>query len=157
MKKILFVCLAAGLFACGTSDQKAADGSALTGDTKTGGLTASPKADAVIDTANFTKIQWLDSISSNLGNIKEGQVVEVSYRFRNAGSKPLIFASVSASCGCTVPEKPEKPYAPGEEGVIKAKFDSKGRAHGEAQKMVYVQANTDPSMTTLNFKVNITD
>jgi len=149
MKKILFVCLAAGLFACGTNDQKTAG----TADA----MSAEDKSKAVLDTANFTSIQWLDSINSNLGNIKEGQVVEVTYRFRNSGSKNLIFASVSASCGCTVPEKPEKPYAPGEEGVIKAKFDSKGRPHGEAQKMVYVQANTDPSMTTLSFKVNITE
>ncbi|RYY62363.1 MAG: DUF1573 domain-containing protein [Chitinophagaceae bacterium] len=148
MKKILFVCLAAGLFACGTNDKKVSNAD---------GMTAEEKSKAVIDTANFTTIQWLDSTNSMLGNIKEGQVVEVTYRFRNSGTKNLIFASVSASCGCTVPEKPEKPYAPGEEGVIKAKFDSKGRPHGEAQKMVYVQANTNPSMTTLSFKVNITE
>ncbi|MET0635038.1 MAG: DUF1573 domain-containing protein [Chitinophagaceae bacterium] len=147
MKKILFVCLTAGLFACGAADKKA-------GQTV---LTPEQQTNAATDTANFTTIQWLDSTNSNLGTIKEGQVVEVSYRFRNSGTKNLIFASVNASCGCTVPEKPEKPYAPGEEGVIKAKFDSKGRPHGEAQKMVYVQANTDPSTTTLSFKVNITE
>ena len=145
MKKILFVFLAAGLFACGTTDKKP------------GTLTADEQTKSATDTANFTSIQWLDSINTNLGNIKEGQVVEVAYRFRNSGTKNLVFSNVSASCGCTVPEKPEKPYAPGEEGVIKAKFDSKGRPHGEAQKMVYVEANTNPSTTTLSFKVNINE
>ena len=154
MKKILFVCLAAGLFACANNDtnagNKLVDGPAATTD-------GDKASNALTDSANFTTIQWLDSINSNLGNIKEGQVVEVAYRFRNSGTKNLIFANVSASCGCTVPEKPEKPYAPGEEGVIKAKFDSKGRGHGEMQKMVYVQANTNPATTTLSFKVNIAE
>ena len=146
MKKILFVFAAAGLFACGTTDKKV--GSSLTNvDSKK----------IVTDSANFTTILWLDSINADLGKVKEGQVVEVSYRFRNAGTKNLIFTSVSASCGCTVPEKPEKPFAPGEEGVIRAKFDSKGRPHGQALKNVYVEANTNPSSQSLSFKVDITD
>ena len=41
-----------------------------------------------------------------------------------------------ASCGCTVPEKPEKPFAPGEEGVIKAKFDSHGTSIGRNKKIL---------------------
>lgn len=146
MKKILFFVTVAGLVACGTSDKKAAPE-----------LTEITKKTALNDTANYTSIQWLDSINTNLGNIKEGQVVEVSYRFRNSGNKNLIFTSVTASCGCTVPEKPEKPFAPGEEGTIRAKFDSKGRPHGEAQKNVFVEANTNPSSQSLTFKVNITD
>ena len=111
----------------------------------------------VTDTASLTSIEWLDSTDLSLGKIPEGKVVEVAYRFRNKGSRPLVFENVSASCGCTVPEKPEKPYAPGEEGVIKAKFDSKGRPHGEAHKMVYVDANTRPKTTQLSFRVEITD
>jgi hypothetical protein len=90
--------------------------------------------------------------------VKEGQVVEVSYRFKNTGDKNLIIQNVSASCGCTVPEKPEKPFAPGEEGTVRAKFDSKGRPHGEARKEVYVNANTKPEQQhVLTFKVEITD
>jgi hypothetical protein len=69
-----------------------------------------------------------------------------------------VIANVSASCGCTVPEKPEKPFAPGEEGVIKAKFDSKGRPRGETRKEVFVTANTSPeNLTPLSFRVEITD
>ena len=147
MKKLLFVICVAGLFACQTADKK------------TGAvLTQEEKDKAARDSANFTTIEWLDSTVKDLGQIKEGQVVEVSYRFKNTGDKPLIIAGVSASCGCTVPEKPEKPIAPGREDVIKAKFDSKGRPKGENRKDVFVTANTKPqSSTQLSFKVVITE
>ena len=147
MKKLyILLAVTAGLFACQTVDKKA-----------TPELTAEAKEKVIKDSANFTSIQWLDSTFKDLGKVKEGQSVEVSFRFKNTGTKPLIIVNVSASCGCTVPEKPEKPYAPGEEGVIKAKFDSRGRPKGEARKTVYVDANTSPVQHQLNFKVDITE
>ena len=147
MKKVLIVLCVAGLFACQTADEKTSLA-----------LTQEQKDKAATDSANFTTIEWLDSTVKDLGQIKEGQVVEVSYRFKNTGDKPLIIAGVSASCGCTVPEKPEKPIAPGQEEVIKAKFDSKGRPKGENRKDVFVTANTKPqSSTQLSFKVVITE
>lgn len=97
--------------------------------------------DAASDTANFTSIQWLDSSHQELGKVMEGQVVEVSWHFKNSGTKPLIISNASASCGCTVAEKPEEPVAPGGKGIIKAKFDSHNR-QGAQRKDVYVLANT---------------
>lgn len=121
-------------------------------------LTQEEKDNASRDSSNFTTIQWLDSTYKDLGKVKEGQVVEVSYRFRNNGDKNLVIANVTASCGCTVPEKPEKPFSPGEEGVIKAKFDSEGRGKGETRKEVFVTANTKPeNLTQLSFRVEITE
>lgn len=149
MKRLFFVVIvSASLLACNTADKKASEGPALTQE---------DKSKASRDSANYTEIQWLDSSFVDLGKVKEGQVVEVKYRFKNSGTKNLIIANVSASCGCTVPEKPEKPYAPGEEGVIRAKFDSKGRPHGEARKSVYVEANTPTRNYELSFRVEITD
>lgn len=146
MKKLyILLAVTAGLFACQTVDKKGAP------------MDADARQKATRDSANFTSIQWLDSTFIDLGKVKEGQVVEVSFRFKNTGEKNLVIANVSASCGCTVPEKPEKPYAPGEEGVIKAKFDSRGRPKGEARKTVYVDANTSPVQHQLNFKVDITE
>lgn len=147
MKKLLFVLVAAGLFACQSADKPIENE-----------LTQAQEDSATTDSTDFTTIQWLDSTYRDLGKVKEGQVVEVSFRFKNTGTKNLVIANVSASCGCTVPEKPEKPFAPGEEGVIKAKFDSKGRPHGETRKEVFVTANTSPeNLTPLSFRVEITD
>ena len=138
--KQVFAILAASLllWSCQEADSKAGEAA---GDTKDGG--------------NYTTIQWVDSINQDLGKIKEGQVIEISYRFKNAGEKNLIIEDVRASCGCTVPEKPEKPFAPGEEGVIRAKFDSKGRV-GPQNKTVTVQSNTAPQREYyLTFKVEV--
>jgi hypothetical protein len=100
---------------------------------------------ALEDSVNFTAIHWLDSTYQDLGKVEEGQVVDVAFRFKNTGDKPLIISNVSTSCGCTtIPEKPKGPFAPGEEGVIKAKFDSKNMA-GERVREVFVSANTKKS------------
>jgi hypothetical protein len=86
-----------------------------------------------------TTIEVLDSLY-DFGKIKEGAVAEFSFRFRNTGDKPLVIESASASCGCTVPEKPEKPIMPGEMGFIKVSFNSQGRV-GVQNKQVTVIAN----------------
>ncbi|MEJ7912344.1 MAG: DUF1573 domain-containing protein [Chitinophagaceae bacterium] len=109
---------------------------------------------AASDSANFTQIQWVDSIHQQLGSVKEGSVVEVSWKFKNTGSKPLIVSNVNASCGCTVAEKPEAPIAPGAEGVIRAKFDSKDRM-GTQRKDVYVLTNTGKEPQQLSFAVAV--
>jgi hypothetical protein len=147
MKNLLIILASIlGLSACNPADEKKDPVP----------LTEEQKAVATSDTANFTSIEWLDSTYTDLGKIKEGQVVEISYRFRNSGTKNLIITNVSAGCGCTIPEKPEEPIAPGQEGTIKAKFDSKNRK-GENRKDVFVQANTNPRDMTLTFRVEVTD
>ena len=109
---------------------------------------------AMEDTMNYTSIQWLDSTYLDLGKLKEGKEVEISYRFKNSGDKNLVIQNVTAGCGCTVPEQPEKPYSPGEEGVIKAKYNGSG--HGEIRKEIVVIANTKPSKAqTLTFRAEM--
>src|SRR6185436_9886139 len=152
MKKAFFiwsvVILAA---ACNSNDKTAANDNQ-----KKDSLSEAQKNSAVTDSANYTTIQWVDSSFHNYGKIKEGEVLEVSFKFKNTGNKPLVISSVTASCGCTVPEKPEKAFAPGEEGTIRAKFDSNGKS-GLQQKTVYVTANTAPTKDfQLNFSVEVT-
>lgn len=134
------------IVACKTGDKKS---------TENIKLSREDREKSIKDTANFTTIQWLDSTSKNMGQIQEGQQVEVAYRFKNTGTKNLVIADVTAGCGCTVPEKPEKPYAPGEEGVIKARFDSRDKS-GTVNKQIYVTANTNEhNPMVLNFSAEI--
>jgi len=142
MKKglIIFISLAA-LAACNTSGTKT---TAVAG-----------TGNALKDTTHFTTIQWLDSIHRNLGTVVEGDLVEVTFRFKNTGTSPLIITSVTASCGCTIPETPKEPFAPGAEGLIKAKFNSQNRA-GTNHKQVYVTANTKPdNLQQLEFTIDV--
>ena len=147
MKKItLLFLLAASLMACKSGDKKAVNAP--------DNLSAEEKQKVLNDTSNFTSIEWLDPMVQNLGKLVKDQSIEVSFRFKNSGSKILLIESVTAQCGCTIPEKPEKPFAPGEEGIIKAKFNGSGQ--GTISKQIYVKANTCPSKDhTLTFTGDI--
>ena len=146
MKKILIISLcAASLLACKNNDKKVI---------KLSPDDSARVANAMKDSADYTSIQWLDSTYVDLGKQPEGKTIEMSYRFKNTGSKSLVIESVTAQCGCTIPEKPEKPVAPGEEGLIKAKYNGSG--HGEVRKEVYVTANTKPDTKfTLSFRTEM--
>jgi len=110
---------------------------------------------AVNDSANFTNLQWVDSTFQDLGKVTEGQVVDISWHLKNTGTKPLVIADVRPGCGCTVADKPTQPIAPGEESIIRAKFDSKNQSDGEHRKNVTVIANTKDNTYILSFKVDI--
>ena len=44
------------------------------------------------------------------------------FRFTNTGKEPLIIEKAKGSCGCTVPNWPKDPIAPGESAVIKINY-----------------------------------
>lgn len=128
--------------ACKSSDKNGGPGE-LTARQKDS-LKVATNNKVLADSANYTTIQWLDSTFIAVGKVKEGKEVEVPFRFKNTGNKPLYFINVTPRCGCTVAEKPEEPIAPGGEGVIMGKFNSKGRP-GSNRKQIDVQANAKPN------------
>lgn len=97
-----------------------------------------------------TTVQLIDSVY-DFGKITDGEKVEYSFRFKNTGNKPLIVSNATASCGCTVPEKPEQPIKPGETGFIKVVFNSQGKV-GEAHKQINVTSNAYPAFPALEIR-----
>ena len=92
----------------------------------------------------------MEPIEKELGELAINKETEVSWRFKNTGNQPLVIKNVRAECGCTVPETPQEPFLPGQEGSIRVKFT--GNSAGPALKKVYVTANTRPqSEHTLSF------
>lgn len=77
--------------------------------------------------------------------------VTTEFEFKNTGNAPLLITRTAASCGCTTPEYPKEPIAPGKTGKITVTYNAKGRP-GAFQKTVYVFANTDPEKSTLIIK-----
>lgn len=102
------------------------------------------------DSTNWTTVQWLDSVQ-DFGKVTDGEKVVITFHFKNTGSKPLVIANVQASCGCTVPSKPDEPIAPGQEGKITAEFNSAGRV-GKASKYLNVTCNTKENISNLLFE-----
>jgi hypothetical protein len=60
----------------------------------------------------------------DFGKIKQGVPVTFFFEIKNISDKPIVVENASASCGCTVPEKPEKPINPGATGKIKVQFNA---------------------------------
>lgn len=100
------------------------------------------------------KIVFADTEVYDFGTINEGDTVSRNFKFKNEGEFPLIINNIQASCGCTTPEWPKNPIAPGEEGSIKVLFNSLGK-RGTQNKTVTVFANTDPASTELAFRVMV--
>ena len=97
--------------------------------------------------ADSTTVEMIDS-SYNFGKVTDGDKVSYNYRFKNTGTRPLIISSATASCGCTVPEKPEEPVKPGETGLLKVVFNTEGRV-GPTHKTIMVVSNAYPAFPVL--------
>ena len=149
MKYLLIVFAGLTFTSCGTSDKKAEPLVANAAHDHS----TEPASSA--DSANLTTIEWLDPVTQELGTITKGQVVEISWKFKNTGSKPLTIESVQAGCGCTTPEPPKEPIAPGEEGTIRAKFNSENFS-GHVTKDVTVAANNSNRNNGINNRLSFT-
>jgi molybdopterin-biosynthesis enzyme MoeA-like protein len=90
-----------------------------------------------------------DRMKHDFGNVLEDSENRTTFIVKNTGKKPLVIESVSASCGCTTPTKPEKPIAPGKSDKIEVVFHPKVGQLNEQTKTVTVTANTEPSMSVL--------
>ena len=84
------------------------------------------------------------------GNIaKDSNGVRV-FEFTNTGDAELVISDVKSSCGCTVPEKPKGPIAPGASGEIKVKYDTK--RVGPIRKTITVYSNATEPIKALKIK-----
>ena len=108
---------------------------------------------AAVDTANSPVFKFEKEVY-DFGEIKDGEKVTYDFKFKNIGNSPLIISSATATCGCTIPEYPKEPVAPGAEGLIRVVFNSAGKA-GMQNKIISITANTVPSLTELNILGNV--
>lgn len=93
----------------------------------------------------------------DFGIIPKDTPVSKTFIVKNTGVNPLIISDAQASCGCTVPKKPEAPIAPGETGEIEVTFTSKpGQEGTQINKTVTVTANIAEGSKTLIIKGDVT-
>jgi len=90
----------------------------------------------------------------DFGTIKQGDKVEHTFVFTNAGKEPLIITEAHGSCGCTVPEWPKEPLKKGEKGSIKVTFNSSGKM-GVQEKTITINSNASENPKILRIKGNI--
>ena len=76
------------------------------------------------------------------------------FEFTNIGRADLQLSNVSSSCGCTVPQWPKEPVAPGETASIKVSYNTS--RVGGINKNVYVDSNVGERVT-LTIKGNVVE
>lgn len=83
------------------------------------------------------------------GAIKEDDGIAYhEFEFSNTGQDPLIIQRVSSSCGCTAPEWPKEPIAPGKSGKVKIGFNPRNMS-GPFSKTISVYSNATPNVVVL--------
>jgi hypothetical protein len=159
MKKNILLATAAVLFWTAGCEQKKAE----TGHTTA--VTAQAEATQVhnpnvtnaeqVAAAADGPVMSFKQTTHDFGSIKEGEVVKHTFTFTNTGKSPLVIESATSTCGCTVPEVPKEPIAPGAEGKIEVQFSSAGKGGTQQMKVISIKANTQPEITQVNIKANV--
>lgn len=83
------------------------------------------------DIVKFTEV------NHNFGKIKQGVPVTYYFEFKNISDRPVVVENAHSSCGCTVPERPEAPVAPGETARLKIVYNA--AAAGPINKEIFVK------------------
>ena len=115
---------------------------------------AADAAEAPVEAGPSTSMTFTEN-AWDFGTIDEGDAVTHIFTFTNTGDNPLIIDRCKGSCGCTVPQCPKEPIAPGEIGEIEVKFNSKGKKNKQT-KTVTINANTVPEQTRITISANVT-
>jgi hypothetical protein len=92
--------------------------------------------------------------SHDFGDIYQGDKVSTVFKFQNSGNEPLILSNVSTTCGCTAPNWPKEPIAPGKSGEITVTFNSAGKM-GVQNKVVTIYSNAVNAQERVKIITNI--
>lgn len=82
----------------------------------------------------------LSESTVDLGNVKFGGKAVATIQIKNTGDKPLIISEAKASCGCTVPQWPKEPIAPGKSANMTVEYTTTSKA-GAFNKTVTINSN----------------
>jgi hypothetical protein len=120
------------------------------------------QAQAPAGEQNWNPNVQFDKETHDYGTIKNGGDGTCEFTFTNTGKEPILITNARGSCGCTVPDWPKEPIAPGKKGTISVKYDTK-RAGAinknvtltiqnmakdkTATKMLYIKGNVEPPPT----------
>jgi len=103
------------------------------------------------DTSTLAQLYFYET-QHDFGTVKEGQIVDYTFKFKNTGKGVLNVNNVSTSCGCTVAMISSKKLEPGKEGTLRVELDTKNR-EGKMSRNITIQSNDlkEPNKALLIF------
>lgn len=105
------------------------------------------------EAAKAVPVMSFEKAEHDFGTIEQGAAQETVFKFTNTGNAPLIITDAKSSCGCTVPNPPKEPIAPGESSELLVKFNGAGQ--NQITKNITVTANTEKGSEILRIKAFI--
>lgn len=111
------------------------------------------QAEAVVDPETAAQLTFAEP-NYDFGNLPTGAKVEHYYKFTNTGESPLIIKDAKGSCGCTVPEWPKEPIAPGVSDSIKIEYNA-GAQKGKQHKTITLTTNTVKGKEVCSFTATL--
>jgi hypothetical protein len=103
------------------------------------------------NTSNSKKVRiGFEKNTYDFGELDYGGNGTCEFVFKNEGKEPLILLNVRTTCGCTVPEWPNKPIEGGESGIIRVSYDT--YRVGAFAKAITVYSNAANSPVRLFIK-----
>ncbi|MBT8296800.1 MAG: DUF1573 domain-containing protein [Maribacter sp.] len=102
------------------------------------------------ESAKQVPVMEFEKSEHDFGTIEQGTPQETIFAFTNTGNAPLVITNATSSCGCTVPNPPKEPIAPGEKGELVVKFNGSGQ--NQVTKTITVVANTAKGSELLRIK-----
>jgi hypothetical protein len=102
------------------------------------------------EAAKAVPVMTFEKAEHDFGTIEQGTPQETAFKFTNTGNAPLIITDAKSSCGCTVPNPPKDPIAPGESSELLVKFNGSGQ--NQVTKTITVTANTAKGSEVLRIK-----
>src|SRR3954470_721091 len=89
----------------------------------------------------------------DFGKIKQGVPVSTYFEITNTSDKPLVIENAFGSCGCTTPEVPKEPIAPGATAKLKVNYNAAAMNHFEKTVTVKFAGIQDPKVVTITGEV----
>lgn len=86
---------------------------------------------------------------------EKGGAVSHEFGFTNEGDGNFLIIEATAECGCTRPDYPKDPVAPGKRNKVKVTFNPAGRP-GPFEKTVTLKTNAHPRKIRLKIRGTVT-
>ena len=89
----------------------------------------------------------------NFGKIKQNVPVTTVFEITNVSDKPVVVENTWGSCGCTTPEKPKEPIAPGATAKLKVNYNAAAMSNFEKDVFIKLAGVTDPKIVKITGEV----
>jgi hypothetical protein len=118
-------------------------------------LVGAPDNSGFVPSVQGPEIQF-ERVTHDYGEVVEGANGDTEFRFKNIGSDPLVIIEIRPSCNAcvSIPSYPREPIMPGQEGVIKVRYNTTILGPMTKTVTVFTNGKTNRIALRLNGNVN---